>query len=118
VAESNVSGEIVFGLPVPEDLSKAIVYVRLEDTSLADVPSRVVSEQRLMRLPERLTSTGTVPFNLHAWRPDPKSTYSVSVHVDVDRDGKVSRGDYINTESYPVLTFGHTGRASIRVQQV
>ena len=113
-----MSGEIVFGLPVPEDLSKAVAYVRLEDTSLADAPSRVVSGQRLMRLPERLTTAGITPFNLHARRPDPKSTYSVSVHVDVDRDGKVSMGDYINTESYPVLTFGHASRASIRVWQV
>jgi uncharacterized lipoprotein YbaY len=113
-----VSGEIVFGLPAPEDLSEAIAYVRLEDTSLADAPSRVVSEQRLTRLHERLTTADTVPFNLHAPRPDPKSTYSVSVHVDVDGDGKVSRGDYINTESYPVLTFGYASRASIRVRRV
>jgi uncharacterized lipoprotein YbaY len=113
-----VSGEIVFGLPTPEDLSEAIAYVRLEDTSLADAPSRVVSEQRLTRLQEQLTTAGTVPFNLHAPRPDPKSSYSVSVHVDLDRDGKVSRGDYINTESYPVLTFGHASRASIRVRRV
>ncbi len=118
MAQSSVSGEIEDDLPVPEDLSKAMAYVSLEDTSLADAPSRVVSEQRLMRLPERLTTAGTVPFKLHARWPDPNSTYSVSVHVDVDGDGKVSRGDYINTESYPVLTFGHASRASIRVRQV
>jgi uncharacterized lipoprotein YbaY len=63
-----VNGEIVFD-PVPEILSEAIACVRLEDTSLADAPSRVVSEQRSSRLGERSTTAGTVPFNLHAPRP-------------------------------------------------
>jgi hypothetical protein len=50
--------------------------------------------------------------------PDMRARYQVRVHVDVDKDGKVSRGDYITTESYPVLTFGHPSRVRVRVRPV
>ena len=31
---------------------------------------------------------------------------TVWVHLDVDRDGRVSRGDYITTQSYPAAVSG------------
>jgi uncharacterized lipoprotein YbaY len=116
--EPLVRGKIVFD-PVPEDLSEATVYVRLEDTSLADAPSRVVAEQVLTHVPTRVTTEGTVPFALYGQQPDPRVNYSVSVHVDTHGSGRTIRqGDYINTESYPVLTFGYPTCISMRVQRV
>lgn len=115
--EPLVRGKIVFD-PVPEDLSGATVYVRLEDTSLADAPSRVVAEQVLTHVPARVTTNDTVPFTLYGQQPDPRANYSVSVHVDMHSSGKIRQGDYINTESYPVLTFGYPACISVRVRQV
>ena len=43
---------------------------------------------------------------------------NIRVHIDVDRDGRVSRGDYITMESYPVLTWGHPDRVTVRVREV
>ena len=50
--------------------------------------------------------------------PDERARYAVRVHVDIDGDGQVSRGDYLNMESYPVLTYGHPSRVTVRVQEV
>ena len=30
--------------------------------------------------------------------------YAVSVHIDVDNNGKINSGDFISMESYPVIT--------------
>ena len=42
----------------------------------------------------------------------------LEVHVDVDNDGKISVGDYINMESYPVLTYGNPNYISVKVKNV
>jgi uncharacterized lipoprotein YbaY len=115
--EPLVRGKIVFD-PEPEDLSRAKIYIRLADTSLADAPSRVVSEQVLMELPPAGTAKGHLSFALHGALPDPRASYSVSVHVDMQNDGKISQGDYINMQSYPVLTYGYPDRITLLVRRV
>jgi hypothetical protein len=40
------------------------------------------------------------------------------VLVDLDGDGKISKGDYISMQSYPVLTFGSPSEVTIEVKQV
>ncbi len=112
-----VHGEIVFD-PAPADLSGVKVYIRLEDTSLADGPSRVVSEQVLTDVPARVVAKGSLPFTLYGEQADPRTRYSVSVHVDMQSNGRISHGDYINTESYPVLTYGYPNRITLRVRRV
>jgi uncharacterized lipoprotein YbaY len=112
-----VYGETVFD-PVPTDLSGAKVYIRLEDTSLANGPSGVVSEQVLTDVPLQVTAKGSLPFTLYSEQPDPRIRYSVSVHVDMQGNGRISHGDYINTESYPVLTYGYPNRITLRVRRV
>jgi hypothetical protein len=42
----------------------------------------------------------------------------VRVHVDLDKDGEVSVGDYISMESHPVLTYGHPDHVEVAVQKV
>jgi hypothetical protein len=42
----------------------------------------------------------------------------VAAHLDLDGDGKVSPGDQINTQSYPVLTMGNTDRVQIALWQI
>jgi uncharacterized lipoprotein YbaY len=113
-----ISGKVVFD-PMPEDFSEAVIYVRLEDTSLADAPSRVVAEHVLTDVPARVTADGAIPFTLYVQQPDPRANYSVSVHVSMHGKGKTIRqGDYMNTESHPVLTFGYPANVLVRVQRV
>jgi hypothetical protein len=35
---------------------------------------------------------------------DSRRLYAVSVHIDVDNNGKINSGDFISMESYPVIT--------------
>ena len=106
MGELLVCGEIVFDSP-PGSLSGATIWIRLEDTSLADAPAEVVSERVLTDLPARLAVDERIPFSLCGPEPDPTASYSLNVHVDLQGQGKINPGDYINMASYPVLTFGY-----------
>jgi uncharacterized lipoprotein YbaY len=112
-----VSGEILFG-EGSEAFSGGTVYVRLEDVSRADAPSRIVAEQVIRHVGYQPGQTGTLAFELRGQVPDEHARYIVSVHVDVDGDGQVSRGDYITMESYPVLTQGYPRQVIVRLRKV
>jgi uncharacterized lipoprotein YbaY len=114
---SRVSGEILFE-EAGGSFSGATVYVLLEDTSLADAPARVVAEEILRDVSHTAGSSTRLPFALSGVIPDERSRYSVRVHVDVDGDGQVSRGDFITMESYPVLTFGNPDQVTVKVKEL
>jgi uncharacterized lipoprotein YbaY len=111
-----VRGEIVFRTAPPR--APAAVRVRLLDTSLADAPARVVAQKVLTGLSGPALAAGRIPFALEGSPPDPRARYTVSAHVDMSGDGKISRGDYINRASIPVLTFGNPSQVSVPVEPV
>lgn len=103
-----VTGEIE--LPVGVRLAAgAVIRVSLLDTSLADAPSTMVDEQEIF-----VATQPALTFVLRCVEPNPGNNYSVRVHVDQDGDGRVSRGDFVNAQSYPVLTFGHPNHVTVR----
>jgi uncharacterized protein YuzE len=53
------------------------------------------------------TDIDTLTFKLEISDLNPQDDYAIRVHIDLDRDGKISGVDYINMQSYPVLTRGH-----------
>ena len=111
-----VDGDIEFeGEP---SFSDATLYVRLEDVSEADAPAKVVSEYVRRGVTVNPETAETVTFTLTGEAPDPTASYSVRAHLDVDGDGQVSAGDFISTQSYPVLTSGHPSRVSVLVRPV
>lgn len=74
------------------------VRVQVRDTGLADAPAVVVAEAAGVVqegqgdcLETINVSVGDLPRHATVW-----------AHVDVDRDGRVSKGDYITMMSYPV----------------
>jgi hypothetical protein len=112
-----VSGRIEFGPERPRP-GEADVHVWIEDTTYADAPAIRVAEQRLTHVFAD-TEPGDIPFTLEwddeRWR-SPGHTYSVAAFVDVDRDGRPGRGDYICYEAAPVPRPGTTAR--LRVQRI
>jgi hypothetical protein len=38
--------------------------------------------------------------------------------VDIDGDGKISKGDYINVVNCPVLTYGNPKQIEVEVERV
>lgn len=99
--ENGVRGRISFepGAPGFED---ATVRVRLEDTTVADAPARIVSEATLsgVALP---SAGGTIPFLVPAGTAEAGRRYNLRVHVDRAGDGEVAEGDFVTTQSYPVV---------------
>jgi len=112
-----VSGEIQFA-EQPHLPSDAKAYVRLSDVSMADAPSRLIAEQVLTDVAEKANSGKPIPFVLYDTIQDPQASYAISVLVDVDDDGRISRGDFINMQSYPVLTFGYPSHLTVQVKKV
>ena len=90
------------------------VPVRIEarDISLADAPAEVLGETR----GEVAAGNGSrlAVFELELSRAALTST--VWAHVDSDRDGRVSRGDLITTESFPIPPDGSA--LTVRVRRV
>ena len=113
-----VRGEIVFDEDA-RSFDGATAYVRLEAVSRADAPATVGSQQVIHRVAHRRGDTSAVTFALPAPEEvDEGAGYSVRVHVDLDGDRRVSRGDFISMESHPVLTFGRPDRVTVRVREV
>ena len=107
-----VTGEVVF--PESDQAGSAVVYVRVEETSMADAPSRLVGEAVLpVELPRR-----SVTFAVPVPMLDDRADYSVRVHVDRDNDGRVSPGDFVSTMFHPVLTHGHGDTVIVPVSRV
>ncbi|MEX5217471.1 MAG: hypothetical protein AB7G68_10725 [Nitrospiraceae bacterium] len=74
------------------------VRVQVRDTGLADAPAVIVAEANGVVRTGQGDSLDTVDLTLG----DVPRHATVWAHVDVDRDGRVSKGDYISTMSYPV----------------
>lgn len=111
-----VTGEIVLGKDMPAKAAKVVVQV--EDVSRADAPSVVVGEQRLSNV--ALRGKRAIPFKVDvpAGLIDQRSLYSVRAHIHLSGSGEVEEGDYVTTQSYPVLTHGHGKAVKLAVRRV
>jgi uncharacterized lipoprotein YbaY len=112
-----VKGEILFEEDM-DSFSKATVRVYLEDVSLLDAPSKVVAEQVIPNISHEKGTEERLEFALYGEIPDERASYSIHVHVDLQGDEEIQRGDYITMQSYPVLTFGYPDTVLVRVRQV
>jgi uncharacterized lipoprotein YbaY len=117
MSEPLVAGEVL--LPAHSILpSGAVAYVRLLDTSLADAPAMIVAEQVIRDVAKTIARRGQIRFALYGKIQNPQGSYTVSVHIDVDEDGRIGKGDYINMQSYPVITFGYPSHIKVETVQV
>lgn len=89
------------------------IHVQILDTDLQDAPATVLAEAQ-----------GTVGGGMS----EPLASLAISVrdrgrrptawvHVDVDGDGRVSRGDYLTTQSFP-LPEGDAARLPVVVRRI
>ncbi|MEJ7810619.1 MAG: YbaY family lipoprotein [Gemmatimonadaceae bacterium] len=119
--EAMVQVEIVLPAGARATAAGARVIVRVEDVTRADAAARVAGEvvAEWPRTARRGRATGaplqvTVPVRV----ADERADYSVRVHADADGDGEVSAGDYVSTESYPVLTRGRGSVVRVTLRAV
>ena len=74
------------------------VIVQLLDTTYADAPAAVLVEDVGMTV----ASDSPVIHTAVVEPIEVGGAATVRVHVDVDGDGEVSRGDFVTTQSYPL----------------
>jgi uncharacterized lipoprotein YbaY len=116
--EIKVAGEIIFDSRPPEG-AEATLIVRIEDVSSLDAPSRVIAERRVETVPLR-GAGASLPFEISVPRAavQQQRQYSVRVHLDLSGSGEVSRGDFVSTQSHPVLTENSGTLVQVPVRQV
>jgi uncharacterized lipoprotein YbaY len=112
-----IEGEIL--IEDTNTIDKATTYVRIEDTSRANAPSKIVSEN-ILRNVKFLSNLDqyVVPFNISVPIVDENKMYTLSVHVDVNGNGKLDKGDYINMESYPVPLKRFKEKVMVKVKKI
>ncbi len=113
-----VTGVVV--LPAGEGPAEAATLtVVVEDVSRADDLATAVAEHRRHQVPLP-GGEARVPFSLDVPEEliDGRARYSVRVHVDMSGSGDLSDGDYISTQSIPVLTQGAGDDVIVPVQLV
>jgi uncharacterized lipoprotein YbaY len=96
----------------------ATLFISLSDTSYADAPAEAVASEVLPNVSYDARARNRLPFTLHGHIREENADYTVSVHVDMDGDGKVGAGDFVNVQSYPVLTHGHPDFVSVLVKRI
>lgn len=97
----------------------AKIHVELLDTTRMDMPAETVAEVVLDN-GANAQPVKSLAFELLAEIKDTSHDYTVNVTVDVNsKDGEgLHEGDYINTQSYPVLTRGNPSNVAVRVQKI
>jgi hypothetical protein len=98
-----IRGSIVFP-DEPPRFDEVNAYIRIEDVSEADGPAPVVLSRRIPCRYEEARSAEGVRFEMRLSLPDPRRSYSLCVHVDMDGDGRVSPGDFINVVEVPIVS--------------
>lgn len=112
--EPLVTGMIEFDANV-EALVGATLRIFLENVGMMDAPARPVAEH----IDRNFTySGGKVPFKLYGAISQPDGRYSVRVHVSRSGGSDFESGDFISTQSYPVLTHGNPNHVTIKVQKI
>lgn len=116
-SELLVSIEILLGEKV-RSFAGATAYVRLEDVSYADAPASLIAEDVIQNVSYTAGDDTKLQSSLYGQIPNQQAYYSVRVHLDLNDDHQISRGDYISMENHPVLTHGYPNKISVRVREV
>jgi uncharacterized lipoprotein YbaY len=96
----------------------ARVVVRVEDISKADAASEVVGEARQSEVSLKPGDPLRLSIEIPRDRINEQRRYSVAAHVDISGSGEVEVGDFVSTQSYPVLTRGGGDRVRVDVKRV
>lgn len=106
-------GEINF--PSENDtFSNATLTVTIQDTSEADAPARILAKQICGNISRPHGSREPLPFVLECEDIRESPFVTLTVLVDLDGDGRISSGDYISMESYPVHFSPHKMQIQVR----
>ena len=96
-----IEGEIIIDSDCPE-LRDAVVFVYLEDVSLADAPAKRIASSKLTGVQHIAGHEDRVSFELAAELTDPRASYIVRAHVAPHGSEDVQVGDLLTMHFTPV----------------
>lgn len=91
----------------------ARLFVALEDVTLIDAPALKVATFTTSALEVHADGTLRAAFVIDLQDPRPEALYNVRALLDVDGDGRASKGDFISVRSHPVDA--RSGRADLQI---
>ncbi len=99
----NIRGKLVFDKDLPS-FSGADVYITLEDVGRIDAGADVLHKQTLSNISHKAGEIDEIEFQLDsADSGSDHPRYNLRAHVDMSGNGEVDKGDFVTTQSYPVL---------------
>ena len=112
-----VTGEILLSKE-SDSFNNAVANIYLEDVSLLDAPAKTVIKQKITSINHQAGTETGVTFSLRCESINVQARYSIRVHITFHTDEHIHYGDYISTQSYPVLTHGYPNQVLITVSKV
>lgn len=94
-----IEGEITFK-GVENRIGGATIYVRLEDISIQDEAGKTLVEQVIRDVSVDPSALPTYRYLIEHRELEPKDSYRIRVHVDADKSGDISEGDFAWTAPY------------------
>jgi hypothetical protein len=108
MSDSQPTGRTLRGeirlIPPGHPFEDADLVVTVENIVAQDAPSRRVGQLRRNHVSYDGRPNSVLKFSMEGLRPPPGSNCRVRVLVDVDRNGRISVGDYRTTKATPVFT--------------
>ena len=101
-------------------LDDVILYINIVDSTLCDIPSKIIHSYILKNINKHMTDVNEINFNFYIKKEliKPNKDYSIQVHIDLDKDGKISNGDYINIQNYPLSMFISSNKNLINLKLI
>ena len=99
-------------------LAGAVVNVFLLDVSLIDAPSKIVVRETFCGDNYHTETKDGLTFTLYGEKPEKARQYSIRVHISLHGSDEVKSGDYITTESNPVLFTEYPTSTTVTVREV
>ncbi len=114
-----ISGELHFDT-VASPFDNATIHVRLLDVTHLDRESKVVGEMTLKSVSFDGKKENSLAFLIEGSSENivDNADYIVTVHVDIENTGELSQGDYITTQSFPVLTHGYPIHVVVSLNEI
>jgi len=98
-----ITGKIILPKETPA-VNAGQVIIEVRDISLADVPSKLITEKRLDNV--ALKADGRINFNILVPEVEANRTLTLQVHISLDGSGRVKSGDLLTTAIYPISNTG------------
>lgn len=99
-----ITGNIILPPDIKSENGK--IYIRVQDTSVMDAPAETIAEL-VLNYPSPKAAKKELPFKINVEAHiDPAVNYTLFVHIDLDLDKQLSKGDWMHNRAYPAVVRG------------